>query len=109
MISACLGAFRLSVMSTVLIFVVIPLAAVGVIAALALSGSDRNRPAKRYRPGRPYDFAPIWFLAAPDRVRPELAGHDGSAQRPAIESGIIEDQSGQRVLPGPVGGASDRW
>ena len=95
-------------MSTVLIFVVIPVAAILVIAALSHAGSDRNRPAKRYRPGRPYDFAPIWFLAAPEQV----TGNGGSAQPappPAIESGIIEDSAGQRVLPGPVGGASDRW
>jgi len=96
-------------MSTVLIFVVIPVAAILVIAALSHAGSDRNRPARRYRPGRPYDFAPIWFLAAPEQV----TGNDGrsaqTAQPAAIESGIIEDSSGQRVLPGPVGGASDRW
>jgi hypothetical protein len=96
-------------MSTVLIYVVIPVAVILVVAALVRGGSDRNRSNRRYRPGRPYDFAPVWFLAAPEQV---TAGGDESAetaQRPAIESGIIEDAAGQRVLPGPVGGASDRW
>ena len=94
-------------MSTVLIFVGIPLAVILVVAALVHSGSERNRSNRRYRPGRPYDFAPVWFLAAPEQV----TGGDSeqTAPRPAIESGIIEDAAGQRVLPGPVGGASDRW
>ena len=94
-------------MSTVLIFVVIPVVAILVIAALARSGSDRNRPNRRYRPGRPYDFAPIWFLAAPERVT-QVGGPEPAAQ-PAIESGIIEDSAGNPVRPGPTGGASDRW
>jgi hypothetical protein len=98
-------------MSTVLVFVGIPLAVVVVIAALARTGSERDRPTRRYRPGRPYDFAPIWFLSNPERVNPAIGGHtpEQRTSPPAIESGIIEDASGQRVLPGPVGGASDRW
>ena len=98
-------------MSTVLVFVVIPAVIVLVIAALANAGGDRSRPTKRYRPGRPYDFAPIWYLASPEQVGPAIGGGapERAAQRPAIESGIIEDAAGQRVLPGPVGGASDRW
>ncbi|HET6532534.1 MAG TPA: hypothetical protein VFH03_18250 [Actinoplanes sp.] len=101
----------MSVISTVLIFVIIPLTVIGVISALARTGSDRSRPSRRYRPGRPYDFAPVWFLANPDRVDPSLDGLEPRrrAQAPAIEAGIIDDPSGQPVLPGPVGGASDRW
>jgi hypothetical protein len=93
-------------MSTVLVFVIIPVVIVLVITAVARTGSDRTRPTRRYRPGRPYDFAPIWFLSSPEQVGGKPAQ---TAQRPAIESGIIEDDAGQRVLPGPVGGASDRW
>jgi len=98
-------------LSTVLVFVVIPVAVVLVIAALTRVGSDRTRPTRRYRPGRPYDFTPIWFLASPEQVKPAPSGRSSrpAAQPRAIESGIIEDASGQPVLPGPVGGASDRW
>jgi hypothetical protein len=103
-----LGA-QLSVMSTLLIFVAIPLAVIVVVAALVHSGSERNRSNRRYRPGRPYDFAPIWFLAAPEQVTATGGAAAQPAERPAIEAGIIEDSAGQRVLPGPVGGASDRW
>jgi hypothetical protein len=101
----------LSLLSTVLVFVVIPLAVVLVIVALARAGGERDRPTRRYRPGRPYDFTPIWFLANPERVGPADGGRalEQRPHPPAIESGIIEDASGQRVLPGPVGGASDRW
>ncbi len=100
-----LGAFRLSVLSTVLVFVVLPAAFMGIVASLALSGSDRGSKSRRYRPGRPYDFAPIWFLASPEQV----GQVGGSAHHRAIEAGPVENSQGERVLPGPTGGASDRW
>ncbi len=101
----------MSVLNTVLIFVIIPTVVVAVIALLSRAGSNTDRPSRRYRPGRPYDFAPIWFLAAPERVTPALGGRTGDkrAQAPAIESGIIEDSAGRPVRPGTTGGASDRW
>jgi hypothetical protein len=106
-----LEAFRLSVLNTVLVFVVIPLAIVLVVAALARAGDDSGRQSRRYRPGRPYEFTPMWFLAAPERVSPAIGGRtsEQTAQPPAIESGIIEDSSGNPRRPGPTGGASDRW
>jgi hypothetical protein len=108
-ISRRLGAFRVSVLSTVLVFVIIPAAVVAVVVGLSRAGSDSNRQSRRYRPGRPYDFAPIWFLASPEQVHGSLDG-PGSARKPAaIEAGIIEDSSGMPVRPGPTGGASDRW
>ena len=103
-----LGAFRLSVMSTVLVFVVIPAACIGIVAALVLSGGDKGHKSRRYRPGRPYDFAPIWFLASPEQVSPALGG-PAPAERPALAAAYLEDSHGERVLPGPTGGASDRW
>jgi len=106
-----LGALKLSVLNTFLVFAVIPLAVVAVVAALVFGGSDRVRRARRYRPGRPYDFKPIWFLASPEQVGPAYGGPETGHQAtpPAIEPGVIEDSSGARVLPGPTGGASDRW
>lgn len=121
-------------MSTVLVFVVVPAAILLGIAALTLAGGDRSRPDRRYRPGRPFDFAPIWFLAAPERVSsaraitshgPSHGSSQGSSQgsshgqgeltagsgavEPAAGALRIEDTAGKRVLPGPIGGASDRW
>jgi hypothetical protein len=101
------------VLNTFLVFAIIPVGIVLVIAALAVAGSDRTRRTRRYRPGRPYDFQPIWFLSSPEQVGPAF-GSGGSelgqrAQQPQLEAGVIEDSSGARVLPGPTGGASDRW
>ena len=106
-----LGALKLSVLNTFLVFAGIPLGVVLVIAALAVAGSDRTRRTRRYRPGRPYDFQPIWFLASPEQVGPPYGrpALEHGAASPAIEAGVIEDSSGARVLPGPTGGASDRW
>jgi len=98
----------LSISNTVLVYLVIPAAIITVVAALVFAGSDRTRRTKRYRPGRPYDFQPIWFLASPERVTGAAGGADGHHAR-AIEAGVLEDSTGHRVLPGPVGGASDSW
>jgi hypothetical protein len=103
-----------------LVFVVIPLGVIVVVSALVLAGGDRNRRSRRYRPGRPYDFQPVWFLASPDRVGPSPSGTElggpGHGSRaleqraqPAADVDVIEDSSGARVLPGRTGGASDRW
>jgi hypothetical protein len=105
-----LGALTLSVLNTFLVFAVIPLGIVLVIGSLAFTGGDRGQRRSRYRPGRAYDFEPVWFLSSP-----EISGA-GSA--PALEQGhsqpqlapaVLEDSSGQRVLSRHTGGASDRW
>ncbi|MET0417049.1 MAG: hypothetical protein ABW022_13610 [Actinoplanes sp.] len=86
---------------------IIPAGVILLVAALVLSGSDRTKRTRRYRPGRPYDFQPIWFLASPELVGGAPAAHHA---RPAIEGGpVLEDSAGARVLPGPTGGASDSW
>ena len=103
-----LGALRLSILSTLLIFVLLPLAVAVVIAGLSLAGGSGRR-ARRYRPGRPYDFTPIWFLASPEQVNQAAEGvaPGGHAHPPAIESGVVE--TGARAPMGATGGASDRW
>jgi hypothetical protein len=90
----------LSVISTVLVFVIIPAAVIGAVAALVLSSSDRSKPSRRYRPGRPYDFPAMWFTATPERAVAAADGPHGL---------VIEDSSGAPVRPGPTGGASDKW
>ena len=93
-------------MSTFLVFVAIPLGVIAVVATLVLARGDKGHPSRRYRPGRPYDFHPIWYLASPEQVQPAPAG---DRARPALEAAVIENSAGQLVLPGPTGGASDRW
>lgn len=92
----------MSISNTVLIYVVIPLVVIIAIASLVMAGGDRTKRTRRYRPGRPYDFQPIWFLASPEQVV-------APSQRPAIEGPYLEDSTGARVKPGSVGGASDSW
>ncbi|MFI5936954.1 hypothetical protein [Actinoplanes sp. NPDC051494] len=94
----------MSIFETTLVYIVIPVAIMTLVAALALAGGKRDQPDRRYRPGRAYDFKPIWFLASPKQV-----GQPSSAHAAALPAGIVEDSSGQPVRPAPVGGASDRW
>ena len=99
----------MSVLNTVLVFVIIPAVIIAVVVGLSRAGSDSRHRSRRYRPGRAYDFAPIWFLASPEQVHGALGGPRSGKTPAAIEAGIIEDSSGAPVRPGPTGGASDRW
>ncbi|GGL02807.1 aa3-type cytochrome oxidase subunit CtaJ [Mangrovihabitans endophyticus] len=98
----------MSVLSTVLVFVIIPVVAIAVVGSLVAAGTSSKVHSRRYRPGRPYDFRPIWFLAAPEQIG-TTAGGPADNHAPVLEARSTEDSSGRRVLPGPVGGASDRW
>jgi hypothetical protein len=77
----------------VLYLVVVPAAIVAIIWGLASIGGPTAR--RRYRPGRPYDFIPVWYLA---NHRPHGSG---DASRPALPAG--------EAPQGTTGGASDRW
>jgi hypothetical protein len=100
----------MSVLNTFLVYAVIPLGIILVIGSLAFAGGDRGQRRSRYRPGRSYDFEPVWFLSSPEisSIGSAPAIEPGHAQ-PQLPPGVIEDSAGQRVLPGPTGGASDRW
>jgi len=73
-----------------LILVGVPAVVVAVVWALASIGGPQAK--KRYRPGRPYDFTPVWYVAN-HRGRPEERPREGAAP----------------PLGGTTGGASDRW
>jgi hypothetical protein len=91
----------LSITSTVLLFVLLPTAVVVVVSALALAGGGGRR-ARRYRPGRPYDFTPIWFLASPGQV----TGSAGSVEHVAGigSSAVAGEVTGSGI---PALGGSD--
>jgi hypothetical protein len=92
-----------------LFLVVVPVTIVAVIWALASIGGPQAR--RRYRPGRPFEFAPVWYLANHRSGRhPERTGH-----RPALTAGSAGAGNGSGAgagsggLQGTTGGASDRW
>ena len=103
-----------------LYFVVIPGAAVLVIAGLAAAGGGANRP-KRYRPGRAYDFRPVWFLSTPELLShapDEADSHmiEPGENRALTTAGSAYGGPAGAIEPvpsaapaGKVGGASDRW
>jgi hypothetical protein len=104
----------LSVTDTLLSFVGIPTLIVVVIAGLIMlvsRGPGATGGSKRYRPGRPFDFTPVWFLSSPEQAaRPEDAGRKmlpGGVPAPAVRAGGETD--GARTRAGVTGGASDRW
>lgn len=101
----------MSVTETLLIFVGIPAAIVLAITTLAMARGGRGG-AKRYRPGRPFEFTPVWFLSRPenlgDSARTALAA--GAPAR-ALTSGDQETAVARRRGAGAAatGGASDHW
>jgi hypothetical protein len=100
----------LSIIETLAVFAGIPLAVVAVVVGLVYAGGGdfgTRSAARRYRPGRPFDFTPVWFLSAPD-AQPDMPatsnGHAAitGANRMALTKA---DEQVQDV----TGGASDRW
>lgn len=79
-----------------LFLVIVPVTIVAVIWALASIGGPQAK--RRYRPGRPYDFTPVWYLA---HHRPG-ARAAADPDRRALPAGGDQPQ-------GTTGGASDRW
>lgn len=99
----------MEVSETVLWFIGVPALIVLFVGGLAYALSSGKR-SRRYRPGRPYDVAPVWFLAAPDKVDEVVRKRAlaGKPQPPAISTGEVE--AGRQPVPqGSTGGASDRW
>ena len=103
-----LGALSLTSIETVLIYVGIPVLVIVVITGLVFAGDMRR--AKRYRPGRPFDFRPVWFLSAaeqPDGARPTGTKEVAAAEtRPALADAPAGAGDGHATV---TGGASDRW
>lgn len=84
---------------TALIYAGIPLTVIVVVAALVFGGGHRHAP--RYRPGRPFEFAPVWFLAAPDKTAARAQHRD----RPQVEAARESEQRTVGGVPVPALGA----
>jgi hypothetical protein len=112
-----------NVAETILVFVGIPLAVVVVLALLIFLPGGRTR--RRYKPGQPWDHAPVWYEPHPEHG-PAAAhgtpGHEG--QTNAIGSSVYGEPTGHDgygahgsnaaashppLKAGPLGGARGTW
>ena len=92
---------------TVLLLVVVPLAITLIVGGLAYAGGPRRD--TRYRPGRPYHFSPVWYVAnhrdaAETAGREALpAGKEREALPAATGPGAAEGKAALRAGPGRDG------
>jgi hypothetical protein len=96
----------LDIAQTVLIFVGVPLAVIAIVAALVYAGGGKTR-AKRYRPGRAYEFAPVWFTSSAKPAGVAVAGDGGHELVTRTQAALPAPATAS--APGVTGGASDRW
>ncbi len=82
-----------TVAETILVFAGAPLAVILVLALLTIAPGVRNR-RPRYKPGQPWDHAPVWYEPHPHSG----GGHGGSH---AAIAGAAP--------AGPLGGARGTW
>ena len=84
----------MSVVQTILVYVLIPAGIYGVIALLTLWPKFARGP--RYRPGQPWSYEPVWWSA------------DGAV---ATEPGAVpaQDMSAQQPVRTARGGARGNW
>jgi hypothetical protein len=94
-------------LETVGTFVGIPAAIFLLIAAMVYGSSARR--SKRYRPGRPFDFAPVWFLAAvPDGAASGGSGHS-SGELTAGSKQALPAAAETAAPATPKGGSRGSW
>ena len=105
----------MNVAEALLIFAGIPLAIIVVLALLIYVPAGRNR-RPRYKPGQPWEHAPVWYEPHPDHG-PE-AGHGetlaiGSSDHGELHGAQSPDSHGATtarvVNGGPLGGARGTW
>ena len=84
----------MTVVETILVYAVAPLAVIAVLALLTLVPGRHSRP--RYKPGQPWEHEPVWY-----EPHPEATGGHGDAH-PALPAGSAP-------AAGPRGGARGTW
>lgn len=85
-VGAALGSVsRVSVVQTLLIYAVIPLAIYGLVALLTLR--DKGARAPRYRPGQPWEYAAVWWTANPAGADASAVPTGGGKPRPTAKGG----------------------
>ena len=72
----------MSILETLAIFAGIPAAVILAVVGLAYAAGAKR--ARRYRPGRPFEFTPVWFVAAPEQVRAEQRARPSDDENLAV-------------------------
>lgn len=95
----------MSIAQTVLIFVGIPAAIISAFA-LAVFGATSTRQRVRYRPGRPWNFPPVWYVPHPEIEEPVSAP---LARTALIAPSRAAIEGTPAPKPAAAGGASGEW
>jgi hypothetical protein len=102
-----------TVVETLLVYAAAPIGLILVLALLTLVPGRQKR--ARYRPGQPWEHAPVWYEPQPEH--PEDAGHgaehgDGHAALGSGGATAISAGTPAKAAPavgGPRGGARGTW
>jgi hypothetical protein len=94
-----------SITETVLVFVCIPLGVVLAVYALVYGTSAAR--SRRYRPGRKFEPAPVWYVAGDSSATVAHEDEETRELTAGDEPHGIEWPAVQRT--GETGGASDSW
>ena len=78
----------MNTVEVLLVLVGIPLAVIAVLALLTLPGGRKRT---RYKPGQPWDHAPVWY-----EPHPEHPAESGHGETKAIGSSVYAEQPGER-------------
>jgi hypothetical protein len=107
-----------NVVETLLILVGIPLAVVVVLALLTLPGGRKR---SRYKPGQPWEHAPVWYEPHPEHgpaadhgetkaIGSSVYGEPtGDAHGSFVAHGAPAATGHRPVDAGPLGGARGTW
>ena len=98
----------MSIVQTVLIFAVVPGAIVAAFA-LAVFGASSARQQVRYRPGRPWQFAPVWYVPHPEVEQPTTPESERAALLGSSQADPKQISGTTAPAPVPAGGASGEW
>jgi hypothetical protein len=108
-----------TVVETLLVYLVAPLAVVLFFVLVTQVPGARNR-RRRWKPGQPWDHEPVWYVPRPEHPEDEehddahLDGHGRPALTGATAASRLAIGSGDDDLPaatpgGPLGGARGTW
>jgi hypothetical protein len=100
------GGVGLTRIETVLIYAGIPALVIKVVFGLVFGAETLRGGGRRYRPGRPYEFRPVWFLSAPERDTATLPARGMPDPDP---DPVAQWPAGNRTPLTATGGASDHW